>query len=75
MVANVTKRSRINPVLSAQDALDEAVAQVETELGEDGRVLVRPSGTEPLVRVMVEATEETNAIAFAEKLANIIKNL
>ena len=70
-VSNKEKKTEI----MASESLREAVAQVETELGEDGRVLVRPSGTEPLVRVMVEATEETNAIAFAEKLANIIKNL
>lgn len=70
-VSNKEKKTEI----MASESLRGAVAQVETELGEDGRVLVRPSGTEPLVRVMVEATEETNAIAFAEKLANIIKNL
>lgn len=70
-VSNKEKKAEI----MASESLRAAVTQVEAELGEDGRVLVRPSGTEPLVRVMVEATEETHAIAFAEKLANIIKIL
>jgi len=70
-VSSTEKKAEI----MASESLRAAVAQDEAELGEDGRVLVRPSGTEPLVRVMVEATEETHAIAFAEKLANIIKIL
>ena len=59
----------------ASQQLLAAVSQVEGELGGNGRVLVRPSGTEPLIRVMVEAKEEGDALSFAEKLANIIKIL
>ena len=59
--------------IMASDQLQAAVAQVEGELAESGRVLVRPSGTEPLLRVMVEAKEQAIAQAQAEKLANIIK--
>jgi phosphoglucosamine mutase len=45
------------------------VAEAEAELGSGGRVLLRPSGTEPLVRVMVEAPTHEQAEAVAERLA------
>jgi phosphoglucosamine mutase len=50
----------------------EAVADAEKRLGDDGRVLLRPSGTEPLVRVMVEATTEETARGIAEELAGVV---
>lgn len=50
-----------------------AVASVEDELGESGRVLLRPSGTEQLVRVMVEAADEESAHRHASSLAAIVK--
>ena len=49
-----------------------AVAEAEALLGESGRVLLRPSGTEPLVRVMVEATTADEALAVAERLAEVV---
>jgi len=51
----------------------EAVAKAEAELGHDGRVLLRASGTEPLVRVMVEARVETQANEVADRLAGVVK--
>ncbi|WP_029149494.1 phosphoglucosamine mutase [Microbacterium indicum] len=50
-----------------------AVAAVEAELGETGRVLLRPSGTERLVRVMVEAASSEGAQAHAEALAAVVR--
>ncbi|WP_304453347.1 phosphoglucosamine mutase [Nocardiopsis sp. YSL2] len=54
--------------------LAEAVGLAEAELGETGRVLIRPSGTEPKVRVMVEAPEEHQAQAVAERLAGVVRS-
>jgi phosphoglucosamine mutase len=48
------------------------VEQVSSELGETGRVLLRPSGTEPLVRVMVEAATAEQARASAERIAQAV---
>jgi phosphoglucosamine mutase len=56
----------------ALQAMTSAVAEAVAELGEDGRVLVRASGTEPLVRVMVEAPTEGQAIKLAEGIAAAI---
>jgi phosphoglucosamine mutase len=50
----------------------EAVIDAERELGETGRVLLRPSGTEPLVRVMVEAPTHEQAQAVADRLAGVV---
>ncbi|MDX6299701.1 MAG: phosphoglucosamine mutase [Nocardioidaceae bacterium] len=50
-----------------------AVAEAEYELGEDGRVLLRPSGTEPLVRVMVEAATAAQARQVADRLADVVR--
>ena len=57
----------IDPLESEQ--VKAAVANVETELGDSGRVLLRKSGTEPLIRVMVEAVDAEQAASCAEKIA------
>jgi len=49
------------------------VAEAETSLGDDGRVLVRESGTEPLVRVMVEARQQAEAERVAAELADVVE--
>jgi phosphoglucosamine mutase len=58
----------------AEDAeVHAAVAAAEAELADTGRVLLRPSGTEDLIRVMVEASDEATASRVAETLATVVK--
>ncbi|MBW3562090.1 MAG: phosphoglucosamine mutase [Actinobacteria bacterium] len=69
----------INVRVGDKDRLDDtqavwdAVEAEEERLGDDGRVLVRPSGTEPVVRVMVEATDEDTAASSAERIAEVVR--
>lgn len=58
---------------TSDDAVLAAVAEAETELGREGRVLLRPSGTEPVVRVMVEAAQQEQAERVADRLAGVVK--
>jgi phosphoglucosamine mutase len=68
----------INVSVKKNQTLNEAasvwneVKQVETSLGQRGRVLIRPSGTEPLVRVMVEGEDADEVTRCAEKLAQVV---
>lgn len=54
-------------------AILQVVSEAEAELGENGRVLLRPSGTEDLVRVMVEAMEAGAAQSWAERIARVVE--
>ncbi len=56
-------------------SVQEAVAAAEAALGDDGRVLLRPSGTEPVVRVMVEAATQEIADAHARAIADVVEGL
>ena len=55
--------------------LQNEIAAVEHELGESGRVLVRPSGTESLIRVMVEAETKDDCEKYADRIVEVIKRL
>ena len=57
-------------VLTHHSVID-AIREVEQRLGKDGRVLVRPSGTEPLLRVMVEGASYVDVRRYVEKIANV----
>lgn len=61
--------------LAQRSELNLAVEQISRELGDAGRVLVRASGTEPLIRVMVEGRDETQVDALAERLADKVREL
>jgi phosphoglucosamine mutase len=71
-LVNVRVAGHVN-MLRAPEAFRESVRGVERELGDDGRVLVRASGTEPLVRIMVEATSQEVADAAAERLRSVVE--
>ena len=58
--------------LEAAAGVWDEVRAVQTDLGDDGRILVRASGTEPLVRVMVEAPDAARAAAAADRLAEAV---
>lgn len=60
-------------LLSSSSAIAEAIRVAEATLGQTGRVLVRASGTEPLVRVMVEAADEQQAHSIAKRIADLVR--
>ncbi|RSN27813.1 phosphoglucosamine mutase [Amycolatopsis sp. WAC 04169] len=72
VLVNVPVADKAAVAVSA--AVRDAVGAVEAELGEEGRVLLRPSGTEQLVRVMVEAPAHDTAQAAADRLAGVVSS-
>jgi len=60
--------------LNSNKKVQEAITEVEKSLGNKGRVLLRASGTEPLIRVMIEAEDSVAATKFAESLAALVKS-
>ena len=73
VLVNVTGVDRA--LLDSSAELVAAVAAAEAELGGGGRVLLRPSGTEPVVRVMVEAATTVQAEQIAERIADVLRGL
>ena len=73
VLVNVPVTDRLAVV--ENDDVAEAVNAVEEELGDSGRVLLRPSGTEQLVRVMVEAPTQEQADAVAARLAEVVADV
>ena len=59
--------------LKSDAVIADAVRAAEAELGDTGRVLLRPSGTEPMVRVMVEAADQATADRLARQLADVVR--
>ena len=62
------------PAIETVPQIMDAIRSVEAQLGEQGRVLVRYSGTQPLCRVMVEGPDESRTQRYCEQIAEIIKN-
>ena len=69
-MVNVRTDSRLDTSKSVE--IQEAVAAAESELADTGRVVLRPSGTEPLIRVMVEGQNKDQVIEIANRLAAVV---
>jgi phosphoglucosamine mutase len=72
VLINVKTAQKINP--EQCEPIQKAVKAVEQKLGSEGRVLLRASGTEPLIRVMVEGRYEDTVNAYANELADVVRN-
>jgi phosphoglucosamine mutase len=70
---NVKVARRFDP--KSVPEVEDTVQRVALRLGEDGRVVLRPSGTEPVIRVMVEARDETDTVRCAEEIAAAVRRV
>ncbi|MCL2225459.1 MAG: phosphoglucosamine mutase [Defluviitaleaceae bacterium] len=76
VLVNATVPNARKPELATNAEIQKAQAEIETALEGEGRILVRPSGTEPVVRVMLEGRDKDKIDGFAKNLASVIeKNL
>lgn len=71
ILINVRTKSKINP--DTNENIQTAVKAIEKKLGSEGRVLLRSSGTEPLIRVMIEGRDEIAVTNYAHDLADTVK--
>ena len=69
-MVNVRTEKKLDP--DASTPIQEAVGAAENELRDSGRVVLRASGTEPVIRVMVEGEDEAQVTALAQRLADIV---
>jgi phosphoglucosamine mutase len=69
-MVNVRTDKRMNP--DDSPAIRDAVAAIESELADSGRVVLRASGTEPVIRVMVEGEDKDQVVSFANRLAAVV---
>jgi len=72
VLLNVKVAQRFDP--TAVPAVQEAVARIEGRMGGEGRVVLRASGTEPVIRVMVEGRDERATRAAATELAEVVSS-
>jgi phosphoglucosamine mutase len=69
-MVNVPTAGRLDP--DSSPAIRDAVSQAESELAQSGRVVLRASGTEPVIRVMVEGKNESQVLTLAKRLASVV---
>ena len=73
VLLNVKVAARYDP--SGVPAIQQAVARIEKRMAGDGRVVLRPSGTELVIRVMVEGRDEDTTRAAADELAAVVRGV
>jgi phosphoglucosamine mutase len=71
-IVNVKVRSK--PPLESLPEVASALAEAQSALGDNGRIVLRYSGTEPLARVMVEAEHEADVQRFSQSVANALRS-
>lgn len=59
--------------MGRNEAIRRAIEEGDQELGSDGRILVRPSGTEPLIRVMAEGPDQAQLDVICHRIADVVK--
>ena len=69
---NVPVANRVD--LASNTRVQQAVLELENQLGQQGRVLLRPSGTEPVIRVMVEGEDSSMVASLAKELAAVVES-
>ena len=75
LLENVRLGDRVAAEIMASETLTAAVQEVQAELGDKGRVLLRPSGTEPLIRVMIEGRSDDQVEALTRQLVDVVEEL
>ena len=75
IMINVRVANNRKPELNTNNIIQDKLNEIVNTLADDGRVLLRPSGTEPLVRVMIEGRDEVQIKKLANELADVIKNI
>jgi phosphoglucosamine mutase len=70
---NVRLGERPAAEVMGSETIERSVREVEVELGKRGRVLLRPSGTEPLIRVMLEGQDEQQILDLGQRLADVVR--
>ena len=74
VLVNAKVKNENKEVFHKDDEVVAKIAEVEGKLAGEGRVLIRPSGTEPLVRVMIEGADSARILAMAEELSDLISS-
>lgn len=74
VLVNAKVKNENKEVFHKDDEVIAKIAEVEKKLAGEGRVLIRPSGTEPLVRVMIEGADSARILAMAEELSDLISS-